>query len=109
MGDILTASCRCGYETDNIFYGAGFASFENNYFPVPGYCKSCSIAFEIVPEQQKDKCPTCKKKAEQYQLDGDEEADLNKQSAARECWQRKYYCPKCGKHTLQFNRCGMWD
>jgi len=101
MGSILQASCPCGYQSENIFSGSGMMPNPNP--ALPGLCSHCKEIVTVNTGKRKLRCPKCgqqPKLIELYDPNG-----LDERFDGSAC----HLCPRCGKVSLRFEFCGVWD
>lgn len=106
MGTIIKAKYQCGYESKEMFFGAGMADFEK-VSNVPSL-KNGSSKIEMINHKRKDHFPEYSfytdsllsgKPNNSYTID---HFDLKLHSEYN-------LCPKCKYYTLTFISCGCFD
>jgi Zn finger protein HypA/HybF involved in hydrogenase expression len=122
MGTILRGLCKCGFDTGDIFVGAGFANFMDTC-NAPAICLHCS-EFLVRNYMKKDTalCPGCDGKLTFYDDPSlwDPSAKIEKHGylftwriADRDEFFKlpdaKFLCPTCKSITLVFEDIGRWD
>jgi Zn finger protein HypA/HybF involved in hydrogenase expression len=122
MGNILRGSCRCGFDTDDIFVGGGFMNFMDTC-NAPALCLSCNeFLVRNYIKKGTARCPACHKSVTFY-----DDPSLSDQSTQTEefdwlvTWRiadrneffkladTRYLCPQCKQMTLVFKDRGNWD
>ena len=99
MGEILSLTCSCGYEADDLFVGCGMAG--------PDWCRdlaACSNCREIVTirSTRGRSCPRCRRAVVVIQvpvLAGNHRGATPLEAP----------CPRCSRPTMQVTETGLWD
>ncbi len=120
MGQMVHASCTCGFDGGTLSIGAGMQDF-GSYYLVPAICRKCG-AFDVADYflDPASPCTTCggplyfyteaqpKRKPERTPdlelTDGVADQRQRPSLATESC-----LCPACGQFTLAFELVGMWD
>lgn len=97
MGDILTAACPCGYESDSLFVGCGFVVRSAQ---VPALCRTCHRYVTVDPSRPRVRCPTCRRKPDIAPAFMADSGPAEGQA---------FECPVCGATSAVFQECGEWD
>jgi hypothetical protein len=111
MGNIISATCKCGLESEEIFQGIGFNYYSNHVRIEPAYCDQCGIVVGRDMCKSFSKCPKCRMKMKfYYEVLGtkNDEGDDTPSSEYLES-QDLWHCPRCNEETLSFNFMGCWD
>ena len=116
MGTIIQAKCSCGYQTENMFIGAGMMNFKTEcIFPV--YCGSCKLMLQANLLEQTIKCSNCNGKVVSYNDEliskksngyGDFVWNITDNRTVR-LTEDNNLCPRCQKFYLGFFSLGNWD
>jgi hypothetical protein len=124
MGQILTASCVCGFARQ-ILIGRGLE--DTGRYPLPALCEACHEL--VIADFNNPVCPACGQRPVFYgEMDhkyvGFEPYTGKKAVLKKTAYRRTghsdlilaepnaaniYWCPKCGKKTLKFNYDGFWN
>jgi hypothetical protein len=122
MGNILRGLCKCGYDTGDIFAGAGFANFMETC-NAPALCTHCN-EFLVRNYMLKNEatCPGCGDPVTFYDdpslYDSDPKVFRGDylfvwRIADRDEFFKlpdtNFFCPGCKKLTLVFEDMGRWD
>lgn len=117
MGDLLSASCPCGFYVENMFFAIGPS--HPSFFGYPAVCTSCEVfdAFNI--QEENPRCPECGAAVVFY---NNPSLNLSRKSTPfrvteRSDWDHHskfllnhlFKCPDCGKYTMKFEWVGLWD
>ncbi|MBN2224993.1 MAG: hypothetical protein JW765_09990 [Deltaproteobacteria bacterium] len=122
MGIILRGLCKCGFDTGDIFVGAGFVNFMETC-NAPAICPKCSeLLVRNYIKKDEARCPGCDEKVVFY-----DDPSLYDPSAKIEkhgyifTWRiadtnrffklpdANFLCPACRNMTLFFEDIGSWD
>lgn len=125
MGNILKASCACGFKSGELFAGFGMAGPE--YCGTPVACPTCK---RLWVQNHAKKGAVCRKcRATLYRLHDPENfgpADVARKLDGSFPWSVEsipsdnpdvddcppeffYRCPKCGKMEMRLENAGLWD
>ena len=133
VGQVLSAFCDCGYESD-VVLGAGRSNFRE-VCKFPHYCLNCNEAISIDIFKDTRKCPKCNssdvhtyeaqtKRAKYKLLEKLSDSTLDKLGMHRRddehhSWygnsknhtilRGKHFCPKCERTSLSFATSMMFD
>ncbi len=122
MGIKLRGLCKCGFDTGDIFVGAGFMNFMDTC-NAPAICLNCNeFLVRNYMKKNEARCPGCDGKVTFY-----DDPSLYDPSAKIEehgylfIWRvadkdeffklpdTSFLCPKCKNMTLVFEDIGNWD
>ena len=119
MGSEVTATCRCGAES-NIMIGGGMANFITTcYFPCA--CMRCNNVVQVNLLTKQKRCPKCRStKVIPYDdsslLEAPGEHTVANWNMDEQLGREliltdgSYKCPQCGQMTLHFMDSGLcWD
>lgn len=113
MGSIIKGQCKnCGYETKDLYYGAGFANFTTccDYPVLDRSDKEVRVANIMEKERVFKQNPNlvfyddtslCDKKIQNKE-------NFHEWGEFRVYFEG-YFCPKCNHYTLGFDMRGCWD
>ena len=91
MGDLYSASCPCGYLSENHAVGAGMSGPDELELY---YCRNCNEYCSIKSTVKEKRCRECRsRKITPIHI---QDGGLN-------------LCPACKQNTLQFVESGCWD
>jgi len=121
MGGIITAHCKCGFESEDIYAGGGMSNFLE-VCNAPAICLNCNIFLIKNYMKKLSKCSKCRKKvvfyndpkvqeqvSESYESYNDIFSwNIEKKGTFR-LPNTQYYCPKCNEMTMEFLDVGNWD
>lgn len=115
MGDILTATCNCGY-TSTILAGGGMRDF-STYCKLPALCLDCKTFTAVNYLAKSTRCKNCSSQVTFYHqppLQSGKEGDhqsfsWNMRDETIVLYATPYYCPGCHQESLRFYACGNWD
>jgi predicted RNA-binding Zn-ribbon protein involved in translation (DUF1610 family) len=115
MGSIIKASCECGFESEDLFIGFGFADVSMDRYLAPAICLNCHKILIKNYKKKYTKCPSCRKKVVFYNntklragLNNSSQSD-NEKDEEFDLTFTTYLCPRCGKMTMRFFDVGCWD
>jgi len=112
VGEILAASCPCGYQNDGLPFGAGMATFQE-HASAPALCTTCAAVVTIDVMDTDHRCPTCGGEVVLYATP-DADADRRDEPFGSIGWvlpdgrgfcldpDRGYRCPRCSENSLVF-------
>lgn len=107
MGYLLRAVCQCGYQSNELAEGAGFASMRTGLVFTMAYCDDCESVQSAAVADEPPACETCHKQLAYYE-DG-----LNKLSPPHKSGKtveaQSWHCPVCKSNSLHFEWIGLWD
>ena len=122
MGQIIEATCLCGFESDEMFVGGGMRNF-TTYCGAPALCDSCNALLVLNYLDPASRCESCGEMVRYY-----DNPELRSLLAGRHKRPRdvfywnipqgsgvfslpdtEYLCPKCGETKMQFSVVGHWD
>ncbi len=121
MGSILRGLCKCGFDTGDIYVGAGFVNFMETC-NAPAICLHCN-EFLVRNYMAGDaaRCPGCEAKVTFYDDPSVQDASGKKRYDYLFVWRiadkdeffklpdTNFLCPKCKKMALIFEEIGNWD
>lgn len=106
MGTIIKAKCQCGYESKEMFFGAGMEDFEKvSYVPS---LKNGSSKIEMINHKRKDHFPEYSFYTDSL-LSGKPTNSYNIDHFDLKLQQENNYCPVCENFNLQFLSLGCFD
>ena len=121
MGIILRGLCKCGFDTGDIFAGAGFVNFMDTC-NAPAICLRChEFLVRSYMDKETARCPGCDAKVTFYDDPSVQEPLGNKRYDYLFVWRiggrdeffklpdTNFLCPKCKNMTLVFEEMGNWD
>jgi len=98
MGSILSAHCPCGLTTE-VSSGSGMLP---GSACSPAWCNGCKQLVTTRAERKRPRCSQCRGPLLLVQPPEATDSPLGKPAAP-------ITCPRCGKHSLRFTECGLWD
>jgi Zn finger protein HypA/HybF involved in hydrogenase expression len=121
VGEVIQASCECGFKTPEILVSDGFMI--NNNRRVPALCPKCKELVIVDYLKKGAVCPTCHGKITFYnhpslrtetssQNDNIIVIEFNEGLSEGNSFRlpdANYLCPKCGQMKLRFSSIGNWD
>ena len=117
-GNMVSASCPCGYKAENLLLFGGRANFQT-FCAFPVHCQGCPDLTVLNLYADKLTCPKCPgSKAVPY----DDPSLIGRRGKVITGWNTterlgraleltdgEYLCPACGKFSLKFQVTGFWD
>jgi hypothetical protein len=116
-GDILDASCPCGYHKERLFLYGGRANFKTICL-FPALCKtSREITLINVLDPRRDPRDCKASDALSYEHPSLAPTEPGKSMSywrlsnerTVTIYEGGYVCPRCGQRTLRFKHAGNWD
>ena len=122
MGSILRGLCKCGFDTGDIYVGAGFVNFMETC-NAPAICLHCNeFLVRNYLKKETTVCPGCHGKVTFYDdpslsaphphVEGDGclfTWKLANRDGHFKLPRADFLCPKCKKTTLVFEDLGSWS
>lgn len=110
MGNLIQASCGCGYNSEPLRQGIGFNFMQSGSFYEPAYCNRCGIIEMPDGSEPNPACSQCNGALTVYRpqviANVREEGVLGYEDIpAGQHW----HCPACQAPSLKFTVLGMWD
>ena len=115
---MVVAACECGFQTSELFLGAGWADFQERC-ALPVLCQHCGIIFtRNLLAKTPIRCPECRKRAHFYTEPSLQGAVNDKEPIFS--WNinddftvslpdTDYLCPECKEIKMRFVEAGNWD
>ena len=100
MGTILRAECPCGFTSDPLFEGCGFAGPES--CRDVAHCPRCKTFVSIRAGAQRRRCPRCRRVVAVVSFD----ETVGSEAVLRT---PPVDCPACGRQTMRLTEVGLWD
>lgn len=111
MGQLLQATCLCGYQSDELTQGFGFSFFRSGAYFEVCYCDRCGLT-EDRDARSIPFCESCQNEMQFYRLqaDGENEVQGLGLPVTTNLHQKQYWhCPRCKQEHLSFEKTGVWD
>lgn len=119
MGSILSAKCKCGFDSADVLVGAGRSTFTKRC-SAPALCTSCQRFSVHNYLAKRPRCPSCRRPVTFYNDESLRAGDGDGRTAFR--WNTmkvgegafvlpdtRYKCPACGEMRLRFRQVGRFD
>jgi len=122
MGQILQATCPCGFDSTKLFLGGGMMNF-TTYCGAPALCDSCGAFLVLNYLDPNPRCGDCKGTVRFYNdpalRSTSEQSDQKSHDVFS--WNvggrlgtfslpdTEYLCPKCREIKMSFVSVGNWD
>ena len=116
MGNMLKASCRCGFK-EEFLAGGGMQNFQT-FCGAPAFCTQCQKFVLLNYLAEDTSCPDCGAEVTFYNDPSLQQAPKkahgtiftwNTQKGEFILPDTSYRCPSCGKFDLHFQNAGNWD
>ena len=110
MGQLLQATCLCGYKSGQLMYGIGFSSMEDGTNYEMCYCDNCGIV-ESRDRRSTPVCSSCQMEIRYYRKKISQKDSDDVDGVESNYWEEKLYwhCPACKQNLLSFQFIGLWD
>lgn len=102
MGNMVEASCGCGYTSDLLLEGCGMLGSES--CRDLARCDHCREVVSIRATSTRRRCPRCRRKVVVLRSpdDSDDERRPELPTTGEEC-------PRCHRPTMRLEMAGLWD
>lgn len=100
MGDMVLATCTCGYASEVLLDGCGWNVGGGREL---ARCEHCHDVVSVPSRATRKRCPRCRRKVDL--LPADERDDSERGNAPRVGLE----CPLCHQSTMRLEMAGLWD
>ncbi len=100
MGDMVQASCPCGYESEMLFDGCGW---NVDGCRQRARCEHCHDVVSVLSRAARKRCPSCRRAV--VLLPNDDRDDSQRGDALR----MDLECPRCHQPSMRLETTGLWD